>query len=102
MTKSRSCVTNSGRYCRYSPPPPLPHGQAVGRSLHRTPRVGLNPSLRLLLLSKGVYIVKQDKQTQVRAREEQMQQDDSDGIEFSDEDSDEEDEATRLARLARV
>jgi hypothetical protein len=46
--------------------------------------------------------VEQDKQAQVRAREEQMQQDDSDGILFSDEDSDEEDEATRLARLARV
>ena len=81
-----------------TPGTPLPHCQAVGRSWLRAAvwhQFKSEPAA-------FVYIVEQDKQTQVRAREEQMQQEDSDGIEFSDEDSDEEDEATRLARLARV
>jgi hypothetical protein len=38
--------------------------------------------------------------TQVRAREQELKDEDSDEITFSDEDSDEEDEAARLARLA--
>lgn len=44
----------------------------------------------------------QAKLEKVRAREQELkdQDDESDGIEFSDEDSDEEDEAERLARLA--
>ena len=42
----------------------------------------------------------QDKLEKVRAREQELKDEDSDEITFSDEDSDEEDEAARLARLA--
>ncbi len=42
----------------------------------------------------------QAKLEKVRAREQELKDEDSDEITFSDEDSDEEDEAARLARLA--